>query len=517
MSEFQELIDLAAEKLGGAVIFANDDFFAEKENLLRPTTPVWKEGEYTDRGKWMDGWESRRRRTPGHDFCIVRLGLPGVVRGVVVDTAFFRGNFPAECSLEGCAARADASPEELLDPALTRWVEVLPRSPLKGDAQHLFPIVAEQRLTHLRFNIFPDGGVARLRVHGEVMPDWRRLGRRGLEIDLAAIENGALALVCSDMFFGERNNMLMPGRAANMGDGWETRRRRGPGSDWAIIRLAAEGSIASLEIDTNHFKGNYPDTASVEGFLLPPGTSEASLTRSEHGEQGEQGGAAWREVLPRRKLQPHTRHFFDEELVDRGPFTHLRVNVFPDGGISRLRALGEPSPAGVERARVRRLNALSSAEATRELLAANASTAWAAAVAAARPFTGLQHLLEASDAAWAAAGEAGLREAFTGHPRIGERGAEKPQSAQEQAWASQEQAGAAAADEQIRRRLADGNRAYEARFGHIFLICASGRSAAELLAALEGRLANAPEVELTVAAEEQRKITHLRLQKLVHP
>src|SRR5262249_42946680 len=160
------------------------------------------------------------RRTPGHDFCLIRLGLPGIVRGVVVDTAFFRGNYPDHCSIDACSARADASPEDLLGEG-TRWIEILPKSPLTGDSKNLFAVDSPHRFTHLRLNIYPDGGVARLRVHGEAVPDWRRLGRGGAEIDVAAVENGGRVISCSDMFFGVRHNLIMPGRAANMGEGWE--------------------------------------------------------------------------------------------------------------------------------------------------------------------------------------------------------------------------------------------------------------------------------------------------------
>jgi len=178
---FRDLVDLAGARLGGSVLYATDDFFAPKENLLKPDKPVWKEHEYTDRGKWMDGWESRRKRVPGHDFAVIRLGLPGVLRGVVVDTSYFRGNYPESCSIEACAL----PPESDLDALLAaEWIEVLPRAALKGDSENEFPIGAPYAVTHLRFNIFPDGGVARLRVHGEVVPDWHRAGGLANEIDL---------------------------------------------------------------------------------------------------------------------------------------------------------------------------------------------------------------------------------------------------------------------------------------------------------------------------------------------
>ncbi|HEX3581546.1 MAG TPA: allantoicase, partial [Thermoanaerobaculia bacterium] len=230
MADFRELIDLASERLGGAVLYATDDFFAEKENLLKQAKPVWKEHEYTDRGKWMDGWESRRKRTPGHDHAIIRLGAPGVIRGFVVDTSFFRGNYPSHCSIEACYAPFESRPDEL-----TSWVEILPKSELRGDSENELAIESPFAFTHLRFHIYPDGGVARLRVHGEVVPEWRRSGGLSNQIDLAAIEHGGEVLTCSDMFFGPKHNLIMPGRAFNMSDGWETRRRRGPGHDWVIV------------------------------------------------------------------------------------------------------------------------------------------------------------------------------------------------------------------------------------------------------------------------------------------
>lgn len=328
MSDFTELIDLASERLGGAVLYANDDFFAPKENLLKQAAPVFIEGKYTDRGKWMDGWESRRRRTPGFDWCIIRLGLPGIIRGVVVDTSFFRGNYPEQCSLEACAV--DGYPDvEQLTSAAVQWTEILPVSQLQGDSQNPFAIESGERCTHLRFKIFPDGGVARLRVYGEVVPDWNALVRRG-EIDLAAVENGARVLACSDMFFGHRHNLIMPGRAADMSDGWETKRRRGPGYDWSVIKLATTGDIRRIEVDTSHFKGNYPDSCSIEACDAGDKTVDESQLES----------LTWQEILPNTKLQAHTRHFYEEEIKRTGAVTHVRFNIYPDGGVSRLRIYG---------------------------------------------------------------------------------------------------------------------------------------------------------------------------------
>jgi len=330
IADFKELIDLAAEGLGGAVLFANDDFFAPKENLLKAAAPIFIEGKYTDLGKWMDGWESRRRRTPGFDWCIIRLGLPGKIRGVVVDTSFFRGNYPEHCSLEACTLDGLPTTEELLSESI-QWTQILPQLPLSGDTQTPFAIESEQRFTHLRFKIYPDGGVARLRVFGEVVPDWDRIERPGGDIDLAAVENGGIVLACSDMFFGHRHNLIMPGRAANMSDGWETKRRRGPGHDWTIIKLGRPGLIRRLEVDTAWFKGNFPESCALEATNAPH-LPEENLTDL---------SLVWQTVLPRTKLQAHTRHFFESELSDAGIVSHLRFNIFPDGGVSRLRVYGK--------------------------------------------------------------------------------------------------------------------------------------------------------------------------------
>jgi len=324
--DFTELIDLAAERLGGAVLCANDEFFAPKENLLKPSQPIFIEGKYTDLGKWMDGWESRRRRTPGFDWCIIRLGLAGIIRGIVVDTSFFRGNYPEQCSLEACTVAGLSDAVQLTGDS-TEWTEILPVSQLKGDSLNPFAVNNDRRFTHLRLKIYPDGGVARLRVYGEVVPDWDDIRRRGGQFDLAAVENGGLVISCSDMFFGHRHNLIMPGRAVNMSDGWETKRRRGPGYDWVIIKLGTLGDIKRVEVDTAWFKGNFPDSCSLESCSV----ADASI---------EDPALVWRTVLPQTKLQAHTRHFFADELSEVGTASHVRFNIFPDGGVSRLRIYG---------------------------------------------------------------------------------------------------------------------------------------------------------------------------------
>lgn len=323
--DFTALVDLASQRIGGRAIATNDDFFAPKRNLVNPASPVFIDGKYTSRGKWMDGWESRRRRTPGYDWCVVKLGVRGRIRGVNVSTKFFTGNFPTSCSIDaldtsrvvdGQVAAAEGAP----------WTAILAKTDLRGDSDNFLRIVSDIPYTHVRLNIFPDGGVARLRVFGEAVVDWKRVAARGRAIDLARIEHGGLVLAVSDMHYGAKDNIIMPGRAPNMGDGWETKRRRGPGHDWLILRLGAPAHVQKIEIDTNHYKGNYPDSASIEACRLAP---DAALE-----------GASWAELLPQTKLHAHRRHFFSRELRDVGTVTHLRLNIFPDGGVSRLRVYG---------------------------------------------------------------------------------------------------------------------------------------------------------------------------------
>ncbi len=329
MADFTDLVDLAAEQLGGAVVAANDEFFAPKEALLKPAAAEWREGEFTERGKWMDGWETRRRRSPGHDWAIVRLGTPGIVRGVVIDTAFFRGNYPERASLDGCSLPGVPSPEELLRDE-TVWRELLPLSPLAGDTRNEFALASGERVTHVRLNIHPDGGVARLRVHGEVIPE--NHARSAGVADLAAIENGGFAVVCSDMFFGHRQNLILPGRSTHMGNGWETRRRRGEGNDWIIVRLGAPGRVEWVELDTDYFKGNAPGACMIDACVMPGASAEELASAA----------TAWTELVPRTPLQPHARHRFDSVDTTTAA-THVRLNIYPDGGVARLRVFARPA------------------------------------------------------------------------------------------------------------------------------------------------------------------------------
>ncbi len=324
---FTGAIDLAQEKLGGKALLASDEFFAEKENLLKPGRGIFIPDKYTSAGKWMDGWETRRKRVPGYDWCIIKLGVPGVINGVDIDTNNFLGNHPPYASLEGICIDKDVKDSVLVESS--EWQEILPRAALKQGSQNIFPVASNKRWTHVRLNIYPDGGVARLRVFGEVERNWSDAKPDALH-DLAAIENGAAVVAANDMFFGSKDNLIMPGRGVNMGDGWETRRRRGPGNDWVIVRLGHPGLIHKVEVDTCHYKGNYPDVCWMDATYAP-GANIDILTWPDF---------EWSEVLARTKLKADNRHYYDKEIIHGGPWTHIRLNIAPDGGISRLRVHG---------------------------------------------------------------------------------------------------------------------------------------------------------------------------------
>ena len=328
---FTNLIDLAAERLGGKVLLCSDDFFAEKENLLKPGRGIFIADKYTDRGKWMDGWESRRKRVPGHDWCIIQLATTGIIHGVDIDTNFFLGNHPPHASIEACNINLDKgfvwdgeSSEKL------SWVEILPKSPLAPGSQNFYEISSKETYTHLRLHIYPDGGVARLKVYGEVVKDWNAVKADDL-VDVAAAVNGAKSILCNDMFFSHMDNLIMPGRGINMGDGWETKRNRTPNNkDWVIVRLAHKAVIHKILIDTCHFKGNYPDTCMIEGCNISQ-TDENIVGTAD---------VDWVVILPESKLAADYEHYFEHEVMGKQAFTHVRLTIFPDGGVSRMRLWG---------------------------------------------------------------------------------------------------------------------------------------------------------------------------------
>ena len=363
---FTRLPDLASRALAGSVVSANDELFAQRENLINPGRAVFDTGDFGHKGKVYDGWETRRRREPGHDSAIVRLGVPGVVHGVVVDTSWFRGNYPPHASVEATGVEGHPSPAELEQ---AEWTTLVPRSDVAGDCDNAFPVEDRHRWTHLRLSIYPDGGVARFRVHGEPVPDPRLMTGT---VDLAALERGGDVVDCSDMFYSSPVQLLLPGRARSMGEGWENARRRDGGNDHVTVRLGARGTVRRVEVDTSYFVGNAPGWASLRG---------ADATAS-----GVPDPDSWLPLVPRTRLQPDTRHVF--RVAEDSPVTHVRLDVYPDGGLARLRVEGELTPEALAGAVVRWLDRLP-AQHARAVLTADAglSAEEAAELLTRRPFS----------------------------------------------------------------------------------------------------------------------------------
>ncbi|MCI0544343.1 MAG: allantoicase [Actinobacteria bacterium] len=469
------MIDLLSSAVGGRVVACNDEFFAEAVNLLKVEDPVWREGVYTDRGKWMDGWETRRRRDPGWDWCVLALGLPGTVGRVTVDTSYFTGNFPESFSLEGCGVGDDAA---LADAA---WVELIGRTTLSGDSVIVSEVAASPRVTHLRLNIYPDGGVARLRVEGDPLPG-RDQVCPGVPVDLASAALGGVAVEASDTHYSQPANLLRPTPTAGMWDGWETRRRRGPGHDWAVFRLGLAGTVETVIVDTTHFKGNAPGWVSLE---LSDDGDEWSLVASEVAIAADTANVI--------ALDPPAHA------------SYVRLSIHPDGGVARLRAIGQADAGAAGRVLIASLNALHEDEARSVLGSACASTRWVESMVAGRPYPDVDRLLATAASAFDGLDETDWLEAFAGHPRIGERGGG--------AMSRVEQTGVGG-DPVLHAELAEVNAVYEERFGFMYIVYATGKTGAEMLQIARSRLGNSREVEIVNASEEQRRITDTRLRRM---
>jgi allantoicase len=466
------MIDLISERAGGRILTFNDEFFAEASNLLKSSEPVAND-EYTDRGKWMDGWETRRRREPGHDWCVIALGIPGRIQLVTVDTSHFTGNYPEQCSL-------DASGGE--DPARADWVEVIPRSDLSGDAVAVFDVSNTHRVEMVRLNIYPDGGVARLRVEGIPIPA-RQLVCPGRETDLASASVGGVVVGASDLHYSHPANMLRPTASAGMWDGWETRRRRDDGADWVVVKLGIPGEVGSVVVDTSHFKGNAPGWVSGEV-------------------SGD--GVSWHQAFSRVAVGANRVNSVPLDKPARASF--LRLTIHPDGGVARLAVMGRPDREAAGVKCLLYLNSLLDRPAREFLEAACSSKRWIEAMISGRPFGTLEAMLDAAESVFDDLSDADWLEAFSGHPRIGERGDEV---------SDREQSGVSSASRATLRDLADVNREYEDRFGFTYIVYATGKTADEMLAMARSRLASSREQEISTAAGEQRRISMTRLRRMM--
>jgi allantoicase len=299
-----------------------------------------------------------------------------------------------------------------------------------------------------------------------------------------------------------------------MGDGWETKRSRRAGPDWVVVRLGTEGTIERAVVDTLHFKGNAPDFVALGVTSVAGGAADPDGSKDE----------GWIPLLPKTRLQPHTMHVFEDELAQergaRTAATHVRMRIWPDGGVSRLRLFGVVSGPGREHYGMRYLRAMPEPELETALRACCGSNAWVRAMVEERgknerAFRTLDALKLRAAEVWNTLRPDDWAEAFRAHPRIGEKKAEGPQSAVAQGWSAREQSKVDAASTQTLDELREANRAYEEKFARIYIVCATGKSAEEMLAIAKERMNNDPETELRRAAEEQRRITDLRLEKLV--
>ncbi|EJD35292.1 allantoicase [Auricularia subglabra TFB-10046 SS5] len=324
--ELSTLTELSSVALGGRIVSVSDEFFAEAENLIKVEPAPSLKGQFGPKGALFSGWESRRHN-PAFDWCIIKLGARGFIEGFDVDTSWFNGNEAPEVSVEALSS-TDTEPPQQDD---TRWVTILPRLPLGPHSRHLLKIPAtEESFNYVKLNMYPDGGIARFRVYGLV----KTIFDSPTELmDLASVFSGARVVFTSDQHFGVGSNLLLPGRGKDMGDGWETKRSRRPGHrDYVIVKLGHPGYLEHVEVDTAHFKGNFPESCEMHCLLSDktvPGPDEP-----------------WTLVLPRTKLGPHRRHLLQLDNVRGQRYSHARLTIFPDGGVKRLRLFGRLDPAG---------------------------------------------------------------------------------------------------------------------------------------------------------------------------
>ena len=317
-----KMINLADPRIGSKIIFKTNDFFAAAHRILKTDIPVFKDGLFDKHGKWMDGWETRRRRSKGYDYLVLKLGKPGKIFDIDIDTSHFNGNQPTHASLEGCFSRSKPNKK-------TKWTRLLGKKKLGPNKNHNFKSQNKSTFNYIRLNIFPDGGVARLRLYGKIEIDKKTINNKN--INLTSVLNGASIVGCNNEHFGRAENIIAPGKGKNMGDGWETRRSRGKNFDWLIIKFGKPGLIKKLEIDTHHFKGNYPDSCSIQTAIINKDLSNNLIVKNSKN---------WKFILNKSKLSAHKKHVFKKFLIKRNKENYLKINIYPDGGISRIRAFG---------------------------------------------------------------------------------------------------------------------------------------------------------------------------------
>ena len=323
-NSIQGLVNLASPKMGTKILAFSDDFFGEVTRMLNDKDPIFIEDKYDNHGKWMDGWESKRRRDGGNDWAILKLGSSGIISKIEIDTSYFTGNFPPFFSLEGIYSETEPN-------KVSNWKSLIAKTNLVGDCKNNFELNSKEKFNFVRLQIFPDGGVARIRLFGEVKYNWDRFNNEEI-IELSSLKLGGSILAYNNAHYGDVSALLSEGRGKTMGDGWETRRRREPGNDWIIIKLAQKGNIEKIEIDTAHFKGNYPDRASIQAISIDKNITTKDLIQSSEN---------WDVILDETKLTADNIHEYEINSNSKAEATHIRLNIYPDGGVSRLRIFGK--------------------------------------------------------------------------------------------------------------------------------------------------------------------------------
>ncbi|KAF2123398.1 Allantoicase [Dothidotthia symphoricarpi CBS 119687] len=323
--------DLISAPLGSKVLSFSDEWFAAASNLITPGPPIQKPGVFVHSGAWYDGWETRRHNPEPADWVVLRLGTAsGKIAGVEIDTTFFNGNHAPEIAVEG-AFLPDATPsqeEQIKSAAYTGWETILDKQECGPSQRHgwLFDTITEKAYTHVRLLMYPDGGIARFRLYGCAVPVFP--ADTSAVFELSATNMGGVAVSCSDQHFGSKDNLLLPGRGVDMGDGWETKRTRGEHVDWTIVKLGAKGEIDHVVVDTAHFRGNFPGKIQV--------FAGAFETDPAHADQ------AWVEVLAPQPGKPDVEQVYKGELkqVEGKAYTHAKLVIIPDGGVKRFRVFG---------------------------------------------------------------------------------------------------------------------------------------------------------------------------------
>ncbi len=475
-------IDLASDRLRGYVLASSDQAFTSGAQLVSSQEP-----------KSSLGWRTRRRRESGHDWAVIRLGVPGIVEELVIDTTGQAGQSPTHVSVEGCNAPHTCAAGDLKD-----WEALLPKTVLADDCPNTFSVPNGKRYSHLRLNIYPDGGITRFHALGQPVPSWMAPGAVPLSsLDLAGAHNGGQVFGWSDAISAPAaQNLIYPSAPSDSNDAWITRRRRQPGHDWLVVRLAEAGQLHTVVLDTERLETDIPAKASLEGAH--------SLGQPEESD--------WFELLPAQATLSNTEHVYSQEIATHEEVRWVRLNLFPDGGMARLRLWGALSPKGQVQSRLRYLNSASSGELREIFRAVCHSDKWASSMALAGPFESVSDLQKKGATAWSHCREVDWREALAGHPRIGEKAKGGDLASR---WSRGEQSKAATPDEAIKAELRENQLVYEERFGFLFLICATGRTTDQILSVLKVRLEQTPEIELQTVAEELAKIIHLRLEKLL--